>query len=172
MNKDNLKQFAILKTIALIKPSNYETMKYLLRIVLLLILAQGLHALTENGIKTKGWASSLGSNNLVQPEKDVLFFDVYETTQGLSQRTKLGEAKLFFKDEFNVIDFENEGFHYSAKFDYIVPDKAVKAHMSSNCEDYDMQEAVLFFMGAGSSILVECLGQKFHMIEKSHPKIH
>ena len=98
-----------------------------------------------------------------------LFFDVYETTHGLSQRTKLGEAKLFFKDEFNVIDFDDEeGYYYSAKFDYIVPDKAVKAHMSSNCEHFDSQEASLFFMGAGSSILVECSGQKFHMIEKSN----
>ena len=141
-------------------------MKYLLRIVMLLTLAQGLHALTKNSIKTKGWVSSLDSNNLVQPESDVLFFDVYETTQGLSQRTKLGEAKLFFKDEFNVIDFENEGYFYSAKFEYIVPDKAVKAHMSSNCEHFDLQEAVIFFLGAGSSIVMECSGQKFHMIEK------
>ncbi|MDA8566746.1 hypothetical protein N9N66_02590 [Schleiferiaceae bacterium] len=141
-------------------------MKYLLRIIILLTLAQGLHALTKNSIKTKGWVSSLDSNNLVQPESDVLFFDVYETTQGLSQRTKLGEAKLFFKDEFNVIDFENEGYFYSAKFEYIVPDKAVKAHMSSNCEHFDLQEAVIFFMGAGSSIIMECSGQKFHMIEK------
>ena len=141
-------------------------MKYLLRIIILLTLAQGLHALTKNSIKTKGWVSSLDSNNLVQPESDVLFFDVYETTQGLSQRTKLGEAKLFFKDEFNVIDFENEGYFYSAKFEYIVPDKAVKAHISSNCEHFDLQEAVIFFMGAGSSILMECSGQKFHMIEK------
>ena len=148
-------------------------MKYLLRIIILLTLAQGLHALTKNSIKTKGWVSSLDSNNLVQPESDVLFFDVYETTQGLSQRTKLGEAKLFFKDEFNVIDFENEGYFYSAKFEYIVPDKAVKAHMSSNCEHFDLQEAVIFFMGAGSSIIMECSGQKFHMIEKkqSHHSI-
>ena len=148
-------------------------MKYLLRIIILLTLAQGLHALTKNSIKTKGWVSSLDSKNLVQPESDVLFFDVYETTQGLSQRTKLGEAKLFFKDEFNVIDFENEGYFYSAKFEYIVPDKAVKAHMSSNCERFDLQEAVLFFMGAGSSIIMECSGQKFHMIEKkqSHPSL-
>lgn len=72
---------------------------------MLLILAQGLKALTKNDLKSKGWVSSLDSNNLVQPESDVLFFDVYETTQGLSQRTKLGEAKLFFKDEFNVIYF-------------------------------------------------------------------
>jgi len=134
--------------------------------IILLTLAQGLNALTKNSIETKGWVSSLGSNNLVQPESDVLFFDVYETTQGLSQRTKLGEAKLFFKDEFNVIDFENEGYFYSAKFEYIVPDKAVKAHMSSNCEHFDLQEAVIFFMGAGSSIIMECSGQKFHMIEK------
>ena len=133
---------------------------------MLLTLAQGLHALTKNSIKTKGWVSSLGSNNLVQPESDVLFFDVYETTQGLSQRTKLGEAKLFFKGEFNVIDFENEGYFYSAKFEYIVPDKAVKAHISSNCEHFDLQEAVIFFLGAGSSIVMECSGQKFHMIEK------
>ena len=148
-------------------------MKYLLRIVMLLTLAQGLHALTKNSIKTKEWVSSLDSNNLAQPESDVLFFDVYETTQGLSQRTKLGEAKLFFKDEFNVIDFENEeGYYYSAKFDYIVPDKAVKAHMSSNCEHFDSQEASLFFMGAGSSILVECSGQKFHMIETGKPIIY
>jgi len=147
-------------------------MKYLLRIIILLTLAQGLNALTKNSIKTKGWVSSLGSNNLVQPESDVLFFDVYETTQGLSQRTKLGEAKLFFKDEFNVIDFENEGYFYSAKFEYIVPDKAVKAHMSSNCEHFDLQEAVIFFMGAGSSIIMECSGQKFHMIEKSNLIIH
>ena len=48
---------------------------------MLLTLAQGLHALTKNSIKTKGWASSLDSNNLVQPESDVLFFDVYETTR-------------------------------------------------------------------------------------------
>ena len=108
----------------------------------------------------------MDSSNLVQPESDVLYFDVYETTQGLSQRTQLGEAKLFFKDEFNVIDFENEGYFYSAKFEYIVPDKAVKAHMSSNCEHFDLQEAVIFFMGAGSSIIMECSGQKFHMIEK------
>ena len=135
---------------------------------MLLILAQGLNALTKNSLKSKGWASSLDGNNLVQPESDVLFFDVYETTQGLSQKTKLGEAKLFFKDEFNVIDFENEGYFYSAKFEYIVPDKAVKAHMSSNCEHFDLQEAVIFFMGAGSSILMECSGQKFHMIEKKH----
>lgn len=141
-------------------------MKYLLRIIILLTLAQGLNALTKNSIKTKGRVSSLGSNNLVQPESDVLFFDVYETTQGLSQRTKLGEAKLFFKDEFNVIDFENEGYFYSAKFEYIVPDKAVKSHMSSNCEHFDLQEAVIFFMGAGSSIIMEFSGQKFHMIEK------
>ena len=141
-------------------------MKYLFRIVLLLTLAQGLNALTKNSIKTKGWVSSLDSNNLAQPESDVLFFDVYETTQGLSQRTQLGEAKLFFKDEFNVIDFENEGYFYSAKFEYIVPDKAVKAHMSYNCEHFDLQEAVIFFMGAGSSIIMECSGQKFHMIEK------
>ena len=147
-------------------------MKYLLRIVMLLTLAQGLNALTKNSIKTKGWVSSLDSNNLAQPESDVLFFDVYETTQGLSQRTKLGEAKLFFKDEFNVIDFENEGYFYSAKFEYIVPDKAVKAHMSSNCEHFDLQEAVIFFMGAGSSILVECSGQKFHMIETGKPIIY
>ena len=122
---------------------------------MLLTLAQGLHALTKNSIKTKGWVSSLDSNNLVQPESDVLFFDVYETTQGLSQRTRLGEAKLFFKDEFNVIDFENEGYFYSAKFEYIVPDKAV-----------------IFFLGAGSSIVMECSGQKFHMIEKSNLIIH
>ena len=141
-------------------------MKYLLRIIILLTLAQGLHALTKNSIKTKGWVSSLDSKNLVQPESDVLFFDVYETTQGLSQRTKLGEAKLFFKDEFNVIYIENKGYFYSAKFEYIVPDKAVKAHMSSNCERFDLQEAVLFFMGAGSSIIMECSGHKFHMIEK------
>jgi hypothetical protein len=133
---------------------------------MLLTLAQGLHALTKNSIKTKEWVSSLDSNNLAQPESDVLFFDVYETTQGLSQRTKLGEAKLFFKDEFNIIDFENEGYFYSAKFEYIVPDKAVKAHISSNCEHFDLQEAVIFFMGAGSSIIMECSGQKFHMIEK------
>jgi hypothetical protein len=38
--------------------------------------------------------------------------------------------------------------------------------MSSNCEDFDLQEAVIFFMGAGSSIIMECSGQKFHMIEK------
>ena len=141
-------------------------MKYLLRIVMLLILAQGLNALTKNSIKTKEWVSSLDSNNLAQPESDVLFFDVYETTQGLSQRTQLGEAKLFFKDEFNVIDFENEGYFYSAKFEYIVPDKAIKAHMSSNCEHFDLQEAEIFFMGAGSSMLMECSGQKFHLIEK------
>ena len=55
-------------------------MKYLLRIVMLLILAQGLKALTKNDLKSKGWVSSLDSNNLVQPESDVLFFDVYETT--------------------------------------------------------------------------------------------
>jgi hypothetical protein len=133
---------------------------------MLLTLAQGLHALTKNSIKTKEWVSSLDSNNLAQPESDVLFFDVYETTQGLSQRTKLGEAKLFFKDEFNIIDFENEGYFYSAKFEYNVPDKAVKAHISSNCEHFDLQEAVIFFMGAGSSIIMECSGQKFHMIEK------
>ena len=55
-------------------------MKYLLRIVMLLTLAQGLNALTKNSIKTKEWVSSLDSNNLVQPESDVLLFDVYETT--------------------------------------------------------------------------------------------
>ena len=93
---------------------------------MLLILAQGLNALTKNSIKSKGWVSSMDSNNLVQPESDVLFFDVYKTSQGLSQMTKLGEAKLFFKDEYNVIDFENEGYFYSAKFEYIVPDKAVE----------------------------------------------
>ena len=108
-------------------------MKHLLRITLLLIFAQGLSALTENRIKSKGWVSSLDSNNLVQPESDILFFDVYEITHGLSQRTKLGEAKLFFKNEHNVLDFENEGYFHSAKFDYIIPDKAVKAHMTSNC---------------------------------------
>ena len=144
-------------------------MKHLTRIVLLLILAQGLSALTENRIKSKGWVSSLDSYNLVQPERDVLFFDVYEITHGLFERTKLGEAKLFFKNEYNVLDFENEGYFYSAKFDYIIPDKAVKAHISSNCEYFDTQEAELFFMGAGSSMVMECSGQKFHLIETSKP---
>ena len=144
-------------------------MKHLTRIVLLLILAQGLSALTENRIKSKVWVSSLDSNNLVQPESDVLFFDVYEITHGWFERTKLGEAKLFFKNEYNVLDFENEGYFYSAKFDYIVPDKAVKAHISSNCEYFDTQEAELFFMGAGSSMVMECSGQKFHLIETSKP---
>ena len=144
-------------------------MKHLTRIVLLLILAQGLNTLAKDRKKSKEQVPYVYSNNLVQPENDLLFFDVYATTHGLSQRTKLGEAKLFFKDEFNVIDFENEeGYYYSAKFDYIVPDKTVKAHMSSNCEHFDSQEASLFFMGAGSSILVECSGQKFHLIEKSN----
>ena len=144
-------------------------MKHLTRIVLLLILAQGLSALTENRIKSKVWVSSLDSNNLVQPESDVLFFDVYEITHGWFERTKLGEAKLFFKNEYNVLDFENEGYFYSAKFDYIIPDKAVKAHISSNCEYFDTQEAELFFMGAGSSMVMECSGQKFHLIETSKP---
>ena len=144
-------------------------MKHLTRIVLLLILAQGLSALTENRIKSKGWVSSLDSNNLVQPESDVLFFDVYEITHGWFERTKLGEAKLFFKNEYNVLDFEDEGYFYSAKFDYIIPDKAVKAHISSNCEYFDTQEAELFFMGAGSSMVMECSGQKFHLIETSKP---
>ena len=151
---------------------NHQTMKHLLRITLLLIFAQGLSALTENRIKSKGWVSSLDSYNLVQPESDILFFDVYEITHGLSQRTKLGKAKLFFKNEHNVLDFENEGYYYSAKFDYIIPDKAVKAHMTSNCEYFDMQEAELFFMGAGSSIVMECSGQKFHLIETGKPIIY
>ena len=147
-------------------------MKHLTRIVLLLILAQGLNTLAKDRKKSKEQVPSVYSNNLVQPENDVLFFDVYETTHGLSQRTKLGEAKLFFKNEHNVLDFENEGYFYSAKFDYIIPDKAVKAHMTSNCEYFDMQEAELFFMGAGSSMVMECSGQKFHLIETSKPIIY
>ena len=116
--------------------------------------------------------NNFASPNLVEPENDVLFYDVYETTHGLSQRTKLGEAKLFFKNEHNVLDFENEGYFYRAKFDYIIPDKAVKAHMTSNCEYFDMQEAELFFMGAGSSIEMDCSGQKFHLIETGKPIIY
>ena len=143
-------------------------MKHISRILLLFILAQGLNALTKDRKKSKGPVPFVYSNNLVQLENDVLFFDVYETTHGLPQRTKLGEAKLFFKDEFNFIDFENEGYFYRAKFDYIIPDKAVKAQMSSNCEYFDMQEAQLLFMGAGSSIFMECSGQKFHIIERGN----
>ena len=145
-------------------------MKHLLRIALLLGLAQGLNALTNSSLKSKGGALSLHYNNF-QPISDVLFYDVYETTQGLSQKTKLGEAKLSYNEDFNVIDFENEGYFYSAKFEYIVPDKAVKAHMSSNCEYFNLQEAKISFLGAGSSILLECSGQKFQMIEKSKPMI-
>ena len=88
-------------------------MKHLTRIVLLLILAQGLNTLAKDRKKSKEQVPSVYSNNLVQPENDVLFYDVYETTHGLSQRTKLGEAKLFFKDELNCYCTQTEPVLYS-----------------------------------------------------------
>ena len=146
-------------------------MKHLLKIVslLLLVIAQGLNGSPKNSMGTKAWVPSpLCNNLLLQSENDVLLFDVYETTHGQLQRIKLGEAKLFFKDEFNVIDFEMEGYFYSAKFEYIIPDKAVKMHVRSNCENFDRQEGEISFLGAGSSLVMKCSGQKFHLIEKKH----